>query len=113
MVPRSWSGRKRHFPLFLDLDEPARRVIEQATEGAPALIGSVRFDEKRRPRNSLFALTDGGGIAAFTTSGTWCRSANTSPIGCRCRSWCCLEMGSPQVPDRGRCTFQDCRRSAR
>jgi apolipoprotein N-acyltransferase len=51
------------FPLFLDLDEPARRLIEQATEGAPALIGSMRFDEKRRPRNSLFALTDGGGIA--------------------------------------------------
>jgi apolipoprotein N-acyltransferase len=53
------------FPLFLDLDEPARRLIEQATEGAPALIGSMRFDEKRRPRNSLFALTDGGVIAGI------------------------------------------------
>jgi apolipoprotein N-acyltransferase len=50
-------------PLFLDLDEPARRLIEQATGGAPALIGSMRFDERRRPRNSLFALTDGGVIA--------------------------------------------------
>jgi len=53
------------FPLFLDLDEPARRLIEQATEGAPALIGSMRFDEKRRPRNSLFALTAGGVIAGI------------------------------------------------
>ena len=53
------------FPLFLDLDEPARRLIEQAAEGAPALIGSMRFDEKRRPRNSLFALTDGGVIAGI------------------------------------------------
>jgi apolipoprotein N-acyltransferase len=53
------------FPLFLDLDEPARRLIEQATDGAPALIGSMRFDEKRRPRNSLFALTDGGVIAGI------------------------------------------------
>ncbi len=40
-------------------------MIEQATEGAPALIGSMRFDEKRRPRNSLFALTDGGAIAGI------------------------------------------------
>jgi apolipoprotein N-acyltransferase len=53
------------FPLFLDLDEPARRLIEQATEGDPALIGSMRFDERRRPRNSLFALTDGGVIAGI------------------------------------------------
>ena len=27
--------------------------------GAPALIGSVRFDTQRRPRNSLFAVLDG------------------------------------------------------
>lgn len=53
------------FPLFLDLDEPARRLIEEATEGDPALIGSMRFDERRRPRNSLFALTDGGGVAGI------------------------------------------------
>jgi apolipoprotein N-acyltransferase len=53
------------FPVFLDLDEPARRLIEQATEGAPALIGSMRVDEKRRLRNSLFALTDGGVIAGI------------------------------------------------
>ena len=33
--------------------------------GAPALIGSVRFDEQRRPRNSLFALTGAGAIGGI------------------------------------------------
>jgi len=51
------------FPGLLQTDEPARRAIIQATQGAPALIGGVRFDEQRRPRNSLFAVTDGGAIA--------------------------------------------------
>jgi apolipoprotein N-acyltransferase len=51
------------FPGLLDLDERARQVIEQANGGAPALIGSVRFDQDRRPRNSLFAVVDGGSIA--------------------------------------------------
>ncbi|MGC1410048.1 MAG: apolipoprotein N-acyltransferase, partial [Acetobacteraceae bacterium] len=50
------------FPGLLDLDEPARQAIEQATRGAPALVGSVRFDQQRRPRNSLFAVLDGGVI---------------------------------------------------
>lgn len=50
------------FPGLLDLDEPARQAIEQATNGAPALIGSVRFDRERRPRNSLFAVLAGGAI---------------------------------------------------
>ncbi|HEY2617986.1 MAG TPA: apolipoprotein N-acyltransferase [Acetobacteraceae bacterium] len=51
------------FPGLLDVDEPARRAIEQATAGAPALVGSVRFDAARRPRNSLFAVLDGGAMA--------------------------------------------------
>lgn len=51
------------FPGLLDIDQPARAVIEQAAEGAPVLIGSVRFDQRQRPRNSLFALTAGGVIA--------------------------------------------------
>jgi apolipoprotein N-acyltransferase len=50
------------FPGFLDYDAVARRVIEQATDGAPSLIGSIRFDEFRRPRNSLFAIVDDGAI---------------------------------------------------
>src|SRR5579863_2831051 len=43
------------FPGILDYDETARRVIENSTDGAPSLVGSIRFDEQRRPRNSLFA----------------------------------------------------------
>jgi apolipoprotein N-acyltransferase len=53
------------FPGLLTIDEPARRAVEQATQGAPALIGSVRFDEQRRPRNSLVAVLDGGGIGGI------------------------------------------------
>lgn len=53
------------FPGLLQTDEPARAVIEQATRGAPSLIGSVRFDARQRPRNSLFALLDGGVIAGI------------------------------------------------
>ena len=53
------------FPGLLDLDEPARQAIEQATRGAPALVGSVRFDQQRRPRNSLFAVLDGGVIGGI------------------------------------------------
>ena len=34
------------FPGLLDLDEPARQAIGQATGGAPALVGSVRFDQQ-------------------------------------------------------------------
>jgi apolipoprotein N-acyltransferase len=53
------------FPGLLQIDEPARQAIEQAVQGAPSLIGSVRFDEQRRPRNSLFALLDDGAVAGF------------------------------------------------
>jgi len=50
------------FPGLLDRDDRARQVIMQATGGAPALIGTVRFDRDDRPRNSLLALTDSGTI---------------------------------------------------
>ena len=50
------------FPGLLDADEPARRAIALATGGVPSLIGSVRFDTRQRPRNSLFAVLDGGGL---------------------------------------------------
>ncbi len=52
------------FPGLLQIDQPARDIIQQATAGAPSLIGSVRFDDQQRPRNSLFALTDSDAIAA-------------------------------------------------
>ncbi len=50
------------FPGLLQIDERARQAIEQATGGAPTLVGSVRFDERQRPRNSLFGVIDGGAI---------------------------------------------------
>jgi apolipoprotein N-acyltransferase len=50
------------FPGLLGADEPARQAIEHATGGAPALVGSVRFDAQRRPRNSLFAVLGDGAI---------------------------------------------------
>jgi apolipoprotein N-acyltransferase len=50
------------FPGLLQIDEPARQAIERATRGAPTLVGGVRFDERQRPRNSLFAVVDGGAI---------------------------------------------------
>lgn len=53
------------FPGLLDMDEAARLAIEQATEGTPSLIGSVRFDEQRRPRNSLFALLNDGTVGGI------------------------------------------------
>ncbi|HXA24248.1 MAG TPA: apolipoprotein N-acyltransferase [Acetobacteraceae bacterium] len=51
------------FPGLLQTDERARQAIEQATAGVPTLVGTVRFDERDRPRNSLFAVVDGGMIA--------------------------------------------------
>ena len=49
-------------PALLETDEPARAAIANATGGNPALIGSVRFDEADRPRNSVFALSVSGQI---------------------------------------------------
>ncbi|MBN8875712.1 MAG: apolipoprotein N-acyltransferase [Rhodospirillales bacterium] len=50
-------------PFLLDGDAEARDAIEAATHGAPALVGAVRFGADGRPRNTLFALTEGEGIA--------------------------------------------------
>jgi apolipoprotein N-acyltransferase len=49
-------------PAQLQTDAPARELIAEAAGDATALIGSVRFDEADRPRNSLFALGAGGTI---------------------------------------------------
>jgi len=51
------------FPGLLAAEPPARQMIEQAAHGAVSLIGSVRFDDSHRPRNSLFALVAGGAVA--------------------------------------------------
>jgi apolipoprotein N-acyltransferase len=53
------------FPALLAIDERARQAIEQATGGAPTLVGSVRFDDQQRPRNSLFVVIDGGAIGGI------------------------------------------------
>jgi len=42
--------------FLLETDANARAAIADAA-GAPALVGSVRFDSARRPRNSLMAIT--------------------------------------------------------
>jgi apolipoprotein N-acyltransferase len=51
-------------PAQLQTDGPAREAIADAAGNAFALIGSVRFDEADRPRNSVFALGAGGAIGA-------------------------------------------------
>jgi len=53
------------FPGLLDRDALARQAIMQATGGAPALIGTVRYDRHERPRNSLLALTGSGTVSAI------------------------------------------------
>jgi apolipoprotein N-acyltransferase len=53
------------FPGLLDADQPARQAIERASGGASALIGGVRYDAQGRPRNSLFAVLDGGLIGGW------------------------------------------------
>ena len=44
-------------PFLLEQDADARQAINDAA-GAPALVGSVRYDPAQRPRNSLMALLD-------------------------------------------------------
>ncbi len=64
-VPAVQVWPETSFPGLLETDEPARQAVERVTDGTPALIGSVRFDENRRPRNSLFAVLDGGAIGGI------------------------------------------------
>jgi len=51
-------------PALLQTDGEARALIAEAADGATALVGSVRFDDRDHPRNSLFALGAGGAIEA-------------------------------------------------
>jgi apolipoprotein N-acyltransferase len=52
-------------PALLQTDDQARAMIAEAAGGATALVGSVRFDNAERPRNSLFALGASGVIEAI------------------------------------------------
>ncbi|HEY6431717.1 MAG TPA: apolipoprotein N-acyltransferase [Acetobacteraceae bacterium] len=49
-------------PYLIDREPLARQAIAEAAGGAPALIGSVRFNAAGRPYNSLFALNGSGDI---------------------------------------------------
>jgi apolipoprotein N-acyltransferase len=46
------------------LDATALQAIAAAAHDEPVLAGAVRFDESDRPRNTLFAVTGAGAIAA-------------------------------------------------
>ncbi len=52
-------------PFLLQQDPTARAAIVAASDGAPALVGTVRFDAQGRPRNTLLALTGDGRIAGI------------------------------------------------
>ena len=47
-------------PYLLQTYPEVRAAIAQAAKGAPALVGSVRFDQSDRPRNSLFVVLPDG-----------------------------------------------------
>ena len=50
-------------PFLVTSDANARAAISEASLGAPALIGAIRFDDRQRVRNSL-VVVDGPGPAA-------------------------------------------------
>ncbi len=52
-------------PYLLGDEPAARQAIAEATGGNPALVGSVRFDARGRPRNTLYALEPDGTVAAL------------------------------------------------
>ncbi|HJS87413.1 MAG TPA: apolipoprotein N-acyltransferase [Acetobacteraceae bacterium] len=52
-------------PYLLGVEPLARQAIAEAAEDSPALVGSVRFDAKGRPRNTLYALEPDGAVAAL------------------------------------------------
>jgi apolipoprotein N-acyltransferase len=47
------------------LDATALQAIAAASHDEPVLAGAVRFDEDDRPRNTLFAVTGSGSVAAL------------------------------------------------
>lgn len=52
-------------PYLMQTDAGARQALMQASGGRPALVGSIRWDENRQPRNSLMAVTGEGPPAAI------------------------------------------------
>lgn len=80
-------------PFLLDTDPAARSAIEAAANGAPSLVGAVRFDLEGRPRNSLFALVGDGAIGAVYDK------AHLVPFGEYQPGW--LPVGIQVVPGGG------------
>ncbi|MFL5284215.1 MAG: apolipoprotein N-acyltransferase, partial [Rhodopila sp.] len=52
-------------PFLLQVDQAAREAIIRASDGAPALVGSVRFDAQNQPRNSLVAILPDGTVGGL------------------------------------------------
>jgi apolipoprotein N-acyltransferase len=80
-------------PFLLGTDQAARQAIAAALGGRPGLIGAVRFGDDGRPRNSLFALTDDGTIAAIYDK------SHLVPFGEYQPDW--LPLGVQVVPGGG------------
>ena len=78
-------------PFLLDTAE--RVAIANASHGEPVLAGAVRFDEADRPRNTLFAVTGAGGVAALYDK--W----HLVPFGEYQPSW--AQVGIQLVPGGG------------
>jgi apolipoprotein N-acyltransferase len=75
------------------LDAAALQAIAAASQGKPVLAGAVRFDEEDRPRNTLFAVTGAGSVAALYDK--W----HLVPFGEYQPSW--AQVGIQLVPGGG------------
>lgn len=80
-------------PFQLATDAAAREAIAAAGHGEPVLAGAVRFDAEDRPRNTLFAMTGTGNIAALYDK--W----HLVPFGEYQPSW--AQIGIQVVPGGG------------
>ena len=80
-------------PFQLGSDRLAREAIAAAAQGEPVLAGAVRFDDEDRPRNTLFAMTGAGQIAALYDK--W----HLVPFGEYQPSW--AQIGIQLVPGGG------------